>query len=126
MSVGGEFETGTEVARIAPRNGRADRDAVDAGQFRDAPHRFLVEAQNLIGRPSVRDHRDVQREHLVRFETGLRRLQREQRLDERAGADQQHERRGDLRHGKETESAIGPAGDAHAAAGQRESVRGIG
>ncbi len=63
---------------------------------------------------------------MARVEAGLRRLQRQQRLQQHAGAGQQHEARGDLRHGEHPLPAAGAAGDPHAAAREIESMRPIG
>ena len=111
VAVGRELQARTEVAGVAPRNNGADGHAIHARQFRDAPHGFLVEADDLIGRLSVRHHRHVQREHVARIEAGLRRLQREQRLEQHAGAGQQHEGRGDLGDREDPLPAAGAAGD---------------
>ena len=109
VAVGGELEARAEVARIAPRNRGADRDALHARQLRNAPDRFLVEAEDLVGRLAVRHHRHIDRQHVARVEAGLRRLQRQQRLQQHAGAGQQHEGRGDLRDREDPLPAAGAA-----------------
>ena len=62
----------------------------------------------------------------MRVEAGLHRLQREQRLDQHAGAGQQHERRGDLRDGEDAQAAAGAAGNAQAAVREADSIRAAG
>ncbi len=44
-----ELEARTERAGVAPRHDRADRDALDAGEIRDAADDLLVEAGDLFG-----------------------------------------------------------------------------
>ena len=93
------------------------------GSVGDPPHRFLVERDVLLGRPSVGDAAgDVQGEHATRVEPGGRRLQGEQRLHQHAGPRQQHEGRGDLRDGEDAQPAARAAGDAHAPVGQAEPL----
>src|ERR1700756_3426680 len=53
-------------------------------------------------------------------------LQRKKGLDEHAGSSQKHEGCGDLRDGEDAQPAAGAAGDARAAAGEPESLRGTG
>ena len=47
------------------------------------------------------------RQHVVRLEARRRGLERDERRQQHPGAGEEHERRGDLRHGKETQPAIG-------------------
>ena len=121
-ALGREFEPRSEIAGIAPRNHRANRDAVHARQLADPPDGLAVEAHHLVGSLTVRHDGDIHRQHLARVEAGLRSLQGEQRLEQHARAGQQHKGGGDLRDRKDTLAARGIAGDSQAAARQAESL----
>ena len=82
---------------------------VHAGQFADAPDGLAVEADDLVGRLAVRHDGHIHGQHLARVEAGLRSLQGEQRLEQHAGAGQQHEGRGDLRDREDALAARGIA-----------------
>ena len=111
---------------IPPGHRRSERHAIDAGQLLDLPHDVLVERDSLIRRPAVGDHRHVHREHLPRLEAGRRALQRDERRQQHAGAREQHERRGDLRDGKQPEAAVRARRDAHASVGESKAAGGVG
>ena len=113
-------------ARFAPRNEVPSATRSTPGSCVMRRDRFLVETEDLFRRTSVRDHRDIQREHMVRIEAGLRRLQREQRLQQHARAGQQDERRGNLGHREHSKPPARAAGDPQAAARQAEAVRRVG
>jgi hypothetical protein len=85
MSIRRELEAGTESARIAPWHGCAHRDRFHPRQFPDPPERLLIETHHLLGRAPLIHHRYVDRQYVTRVETGLSRLQREQRFDQRGG-----------------------------------------
>ena len=87
---------------------------------RDAALHLAVEAADLLRRAAVRRDRHVDGQHARRLESGPRRLQRQQRLQQHAGAGQQHERGGDLRDRERAQPPAGRAGDAQAAARQAE------
>ena len=121
----GELEAGTEDALIAPGNDGADGDAVYSGKSGDLANGFFIEIEDLIGRAAVGNDGNVDRENIVRVETGAHGLQREEGLEQHAGAGEQHEGGGDLGDGEDAQAAAGAAGDAHAAAGDADSVRGV-
>ena len=100
-------------------------DPLDAGQLADAPDRFPVERQRLLRRPLVVD-RHVQRQDVARVDAGLAPLQRDQRREQRAGAGQQHERRGDLRDREQPQAPVRAGRDPDAAVRQAEAVRRLG
>src|SRR5262245_11995905 len=86
-----EFEPRAESARITPRNGGSECNAIYSWQFCDAPYRFFVKPNDLIRRFPIRNHGNVQCEYFVRIETRRRRLQCDQRLEQHAGAGQKYE-----------------------------------
>ena len=86
---------------------------------------LLVEGERLFRRPLVVDGH-VQRQHVASVHAGLRSLQRKQRRDQRAGARQQHERRGDLRDGEQAQTTVRAGRDPDAAVRQAEAVRRLG
>jgi hypothetical protein len=112
-----------EKAGIAPRHRGADRHGLHAGQRRDAPHRFAVQADDLLGLAGVVDNRHVHRQHVLGDEPGAGALQRDERGEQHAGAGQEHERRRDLRHGKRLQPPAGAGRDAHGAIRQPEPLR---
>ena len=114
-----------ERAGLAPRHDRADRHRLHARQLADLANRFAIERQRLLGRP-LEVERHVNGEHVAQVDAGLGLLQRDQRRQQRAGAGQQHERRGDLRDREQPQPAVRAAGDAHAAARQAEARGRIG
>ncbi len=77
MTVGGETKARAEVTGIAPRNGAAHCNSIDARQRRDTADRLLVEGRDLFGCLSVRHLRHVDREHMPHVEAGLGCLQRQ-------------------------------------------------
>ena len=87
----GELKARAEASGVAPRHDRADGHAFDARQLADAAHGLLVEVDDLVRRAPVRHDRDMDGEDVVHVEAGPRRLQREQRGQEHAGAGEQHE-----------------------------------
>src|SRR5580704_685271 len=99
VALRGELEAGAQDTFIAPGDRGADGDAVYSGQSGDLANGFLVEIEDLIGRASVGNDRDVDRENVVRVETGAHGLQGEQRLQKHAGAGEEHEAGGDLSDG---------------------------
>ena len=125
-SFDGEREAAAGAARVAPRHRAAERNLLDARHLAQAAPNLAVEPADLLGRASVRHHRDVDREHVVRLEAGLRRLEREQRAEEHARAGEQHEGRRDLCDGERAQTARGAAADAEPAARQAEPVRSSG
>ena len=68
---------------------------------------------------------DIDGEHVARVEAGLCRLDREQRFEQHAGASEEYEGGGDLYHREAPQAATCAAGDAHAAAGEIGSLRGV-
>ena len=119
MTVGGELES---EAAIAPWNRHAESGLVHAGQRINATNRFLVEIDHLLRCFSVGHNGNVDREDVARVETGLRRLQRDQRSDHGTCAGQQHEGCSDLYHREDALAAAGAAGDPDAAARQVEAI----
>src|SRR5213594_4246805 len=125
MAVRRELETGAKAAGIAPGNDNPESRFVHTGQRFNPANRFLIEINHLLRRFSVGHCRNVDSEDVAYVEAGLRRLQRQQRLNQSAGACQQHERRGNLRHGEDAQPAIRTAGNPHAAVGETDSLRGV-
>ena len=123
VALGRELEARAEDAGVAPRHGRAHRDALHAGQLGDAPHRLLVEPVIWSGERPYDMTGTFTASTLRVSKPVLRRLQRKQRRQQHAGARQQHERRGDLRHREQTQAAVRARRDPHAAVRQAESVR---
>ena len=121
----GELEAGAEDAFVAPGNGGADGDAIYAGESGDLANGLFIEVEDLIGRASVGNDGNVDGENVVRVETGAHGLQGEERLEQHAGAGEEHEAGGDLSDGEDAQAASGAAGDAHAAAGEAQAVRGV-
>jgi hypothetical protein len=126
MPVRRELEARTEVAGVAPRDGRADGNTLHPRQLRNAPHGLLVEVEDALGCSTLRHHRDVQREHVVRVEAALGSLQREQRFEQHARAGQEHERGRDLNGGKRVQLSTCGAGDPQAAIRQAGPMRRVG
>jgi len=75
VAVGRKLEARTKAACVSPGNNDAKGDAIHAGQCVDASHRLFVETYDLIRRLSVGNRRHVQREHVMRVDSGLDRLQ---------------------------------------------------
>ena len=125
VAVGEELEFGNLVG-VAPGNRAARGNAVYARQFGNPTDRSLIEVEHLVGFLAVRHHGNVDGQDVAGIESGLRGLERDQSLEQHRGAGQQHEGRGDLRDREHALATIGAAGDARAAAGQSESMRGIG
>ena len=86
VPVRGVLKPGAESVRVTPRNRGAQSHAIHTRKRFDAAYRFLVEVDNLIGRPSVLDYGHVHGEDAARVEAGSRRLEREQRSEQHAGA----------------------------------------
>src|SRR5216683_2553621 len=126
MVVRRELEPRTKVAGIAPGNDDAESRLGHTRQRINAPHRFLVEIDDLFRSLAVGNSRDIDGQDVARVEAGLRRLDREQRFEQHAGASEEYEGGGDLRHGKDAQAATSAAGDADSAAGQAGSLRGVG
>src|SRR5947208_774688 len=69
---------------------------------------------------------NVDGQHMLHVQAGLRGLQRDERLEKHAGAGEEHEGGGNLNHGENAETAVGAAGDADAAAREVGSLRTVG
>ena len=121
----GEREPGSEVAGVAPRHLAADGHLLHARHFADAAPHVAVERADLLGRFPERHDGHVDREDVRRLKPRLRRLQRQQGLQQHPRAGQQHERRGDLRHRKRAKAAVRRAGDAKTAGRQAQALRRI-
>ena len=67
--------------------------------------------------------RDVDRQHLPHVVAGVRRLQRDERGEQHAGAGEQHERERDLGDREDAQAAVGARRDPDAAARQPEPGR---
>src|SRR6202041_1252563 len=96
VALRGELEAGAEDAFIAPGDGGADCDTIHSWKSGDLADGFFVEIEDLIGRASVGNDWDVDSENIVGVETGVHGLQSEERLEEHAGAGEEHEAGGDL------------------------------
>jgi hypothetical protein len=93
------------LARIAPGHDRAERHAIHTGNLGDAADRLFVKGGDVGRLALVRHHRHVHGQH-VAAKSRLLALQREQGGNEHAGAGDQHERRGDLRDGEQTQATV--------------------
>src|SRR4029453_1484843 len=123
MPVRRELETRTEVARVAPWDGRADGNALHPRQPRNASHVFLVEVEDTLRSSTLRHHRDVQREHVVRVEAAFGSLQREQRFEQYACAGPEYERGRDLNDGERVQLSTRGTRDPQAAIRQAGPMR---
>ena len=70
----------------------------DARQRADAIQQLLVELLRADRRVTAEGRRDVERDEVVRLQTQIEQAQVPEAADEEAGAYQQHDRDGDLRH----------------------------
>ena len=122
MAIGGELETGTEVSGVAPGNEISDGDGVNPGQRLNAGDGIAIESVDLVLRFAVGHHGDVEGEHAMRIEAGLRGLERKQSLEEHAGSGEKDKRSGDLRDREDAQAAAGTAGDAQAGVGKPDAV----
>src|SRR4029077_15578072 len=86
MTVRQELETRTKTTCVAPGNNNPKSGLCHSRKFFNATYRFLVEIDHLLRRFSVGHSGNVDGQHVAHVEAGLRRLQREQRLDQSAGA----------------------------------------
>ena len=121
----GELEAGAEDTFVAPGNGGADGDAIYSGESGDLANGLFIEIEDLVGRASVGNDGNVDRENIVRVKTSAHGLQREKGFEQHAGAGEEHEAGGDLSDGEDAQASSGAAGDAHAAAGDAQAVRGV-
>ena len=120
----GELKARAEAAGVAPRHDCAHGHAVDPRQLSDAAHGLLVEIDDLVRRAPVRHDRDMDGEDVVHVEAGPRRLQREERGEEHAGAGEQQKRRGDLRDRERAQAPARPRRHPEAAARKADSAGG--
>ena len=70
-----ELKSRSKRAGVAPRNLQAECGIVHTRQLPDASHRLLIKIDDLLRRLSVRDRRNIDGEHVVSVESGLRLLQ---------------------------------------------------
>ena len=126
MTIRGELEAGAEDAGFAPWSNHSVSGLDHSRQLINVAYGILVKIHDLLRRFIVLHDGNVDGQHMLHVQAGLRGLQRDERLEKHAGAGEEHEGGGNLNHGENAETAVGAAGDADAAAREVGSLRTVG
>jgi hypothetical protein len=101
VTIGTELHGGTG-AGIAPRGDHPESGRIDTWKRINPTDDFLVKIDNLPARLSVKYRGDIDGKDMARVHPALCSLQCDECSEQHAGASEQHERRGDLRHDEDT------------------------
>src|SRR5207302_1778837 len=106
MTIRGELEAGAEDAGFAPWSNHSVSGLDHSRQLINVAYGILVKIHDLLRRFIVLHDGNVDGQHMLHVQAGLRGLQRDERLEKHAGAGEEHEGGGNLNHGENAETAV--------------------